>query len=74
MSSQKKPSYGGVMGNSEDGGYGGGRGGIYENIEKRPFNYDENMGPTGSSYNHRMQNNGPPSIGGRPPSGRRVNN
>ena len=42
MSSQKKPSYGGVMGSSEDGGYGGGRGGIYDNIENSFLNNMKN--------------------------------
>ena len=48
MSSQKKPTYGGPMGNSDEGGYGVRNG--YD-MEKRPFNYDENSGPSGSGYN-----------------------
>lgn len=43
----------------------------YDQIDKRPFNYDENQ----SGYNQGYQKgaNGP-SVGGRPPSGRRQPN
>ena len=49
------------MGNQDEGF--GGRGGF--DMEKRPFNYDENSGPGGYNIGRA---NGP---GGRPPSGRR---
>lgn len=44
MNSQKKPYNGGIM--HEDGGNVGGYRG-YDQIDKRPFNYDENQ----SGYN-----------------------
>jgi hypothetical protein len=44
MNSQKKPYNGGIM--MDDGGNGGGYRG-YDQIDKRPFNYDENQ----SGYN-----------------------
>jgi hypothetical protein len=39
------------MGNSDEGGYGARNG--YD-MEKRPFNYDDNSGPSGSGYNQKM--------------------
>jgi hypothetical protein len=69
MSSQKKPSMGGVGASYDEpnfnrGGYGATPSGGYEN-DKRPFNYEEN-----GSYNLNRQT-GYGGMSGRPPSGRR---
>jgi hypothetical protein len=68
MNSQKKPYNGGIMIDDNNGG-GGFRG--YDQIDKRPFNYDENQSGYNQGYS-KAGANGPSMAGGRPPSGRRA--
>ena len=72
MSSQKKPSMGGVGASYDDPNFGrGGYGATpsYDN-DKRPFNYED--GGAGGYNLNRQTGNGGGGMGGRPPSGRRA--